>query len=266
MNRNDLNFFKTWFSDYVKTFYSEGEEDRRNIALKELHTHKVCRDIVRIGRELNFDQNNIMLAETIGLFHDIGRFPQYAEYKSFRDADSVNHGALGAKVLLDQRVLRAIPEDERDMIIQAVKFHNSFSIPELRSTDHTGHILFLRLIRDADKLDIWRVFIEYYESPPKDRASAVGLGLPDTPSYSAEVLSCVLEQRIATLSSLRTLNDFKLLQLSWVYDLNFEPSIRLLSERGYIGRIIATLPQTEEILRASAFPEGYVQGRLGRET
>ena len=52
-------------------------------------------------------------------------------------------------------------------------------------------ITFLQLIRDADKLDIWRIFSEYYESSKHDRASAAGLGLPDLPEYSVFLYACI---------------------------------------------------------------------------
>ena len=116
----------------------------------------------------------------------------------------------------------------------------------------------MRLIRDADKLDIWRVFAEYYESAEDDQASAVGLGLPDRPDYSQTVLSCLHKKTLASLSDLRTLNDFKLMQLSWVYDLNFRHSFRLLAERHLIHKIASTLPQTEEIAEALAVVEEFV--------
>jgi len=84
-------------------------------------------------------------------------------------------------------------------------------------------LFFIRIVRDADKLDIWSVFLEYYESPPASKASAVGLGLPDLPEYSIDVLSCLYKKEIVSLATIKTLNDFKLLQLSWIFDLNYKP-------------------------------------------
>src|SRR6185369_17630796 len=99
-----------------------------------------------------------------------------------------------------------------------------------------------RLIRDADKLDIWRVFIDYYGLPEEERASAVGLGFPDLPQCSPEVLKCLRQREIVQLAAVQTLNDFKLLQLSWVFDLNFPESFRLVRERGCIDALAAVLP------------------------
>ena len=259
MKQDDLNFYKKWFSDYCKSFYSPDIRDQKNIYLKEQHSFNVCRNIVGIVRGLSLNDNRMALAETIALFHDTGRFPQYAKYKTFRDGISVNHGLLGAQTLQKEEVLKNLPEKEQELIIRAVKFHNAFSIPRKQKHDS---LLFLKLIRDADKLDIWRVFIEYYESPEVEKASAVNLELPDMPGYSEDVLSCLYKKQIVPLSKIKTLNDFKLLQLSWIYDLNFKPSLNLLSERDYIDRITSKLPQTEEIRKASLSLKEFVCQKL----
>lgn len=145
------------------------------------------------------------------------------------------------------------------MIIESVKFHNAFSVPKTEKKDLT---LFIKLVRDADKLDIWRVFLEHFEGPPEAMSDAITLGLPDTPEYSREVLSHILKKETALHLHVRTLNDFKLLQLSWVFDLNFKPSFALLSERGYIDRLASHLPHTEEIRQAAMFAKEFLRQRL----
>jgi len=259
VTKDDLIFFKDWFSHYVKSFYSLDVEDQKNISLKEKHTSHVCKNIIEITNELNLGDRDIMLAETAALFHDIGRFPQYAKYKTFKDAISVNHGFLGAKTLLGEKILQKLPDDEQKLIIKAVRFHNAFSIPK---KEREEIVFFIKLLRDADKLDIWRVFIEYYESPKGGRASAVGLGLLDTADYSQEIISHIDRGQMASQSKLKNLNDFKLMQLSWIYDINFKPSFRLLSERNYIDKIVSQLPNKEEIKSAVLSLKKYVQMRL----
>jgi hypothetical protein len=193
------------------------------------------------------------------LFHDIGRFPQYADFKTFRDALSVNHAALGARILAEKQVLANLSQKEQALVLHAVKFHNAYTLPDIGDSET---LLFLKLIRDADKLDIWRVFVEYYESPAEERASAAGLGLPHGTGYSADLLSSIFEKQVISLSSLRTLDDFKLLQLSWIYDLNFTVSLKLLVARDYVGSIVKTLPPGNEIRRVSSFLHQYIQHRL----
>ncbi|MCC6345592.1 MAG: HD domain-containing protein [Nitrospirales bacterium] len=255
MTADDLTRFRQWFSGYVHSFRLPDPGDQENIALKEEHTRRVCENSVRVAEAEGLDRSGVLLAEAIGLFHDVGRFPQYAEYRTFRDGVSVNHGELGAKVLREEGVLHTLPGREQEIVATAVRFHNAFRVPDLEDPER---VLFIRLIRDADKLDIWRVFFEYYEEDAAVRPSAVGLGLPDSPGYSPEVLARLFDFELIPLSMLRTLNDFKLAKLSWMYDLNFTTSFRMVRENGYIDRIAKTLPRTEEIERAVAFLHTYL--------
>ncbi|OGW25877.1 MAG: HD family phosphohydrolase [Nitrospirae bacterium GWC2_42_7] len=259
MTNEDLIDLKKWFSDYCGFFYTSDKEDQRNISLKELHTFNVLENITRIAEEEQLSRNSILLAGATALFHDVGRFSQYAKYKTFRDSISVNHGKLGAEILVEKNVLKSLPLTEQELIVNAVKFHNAFSVPALQEPDA---LLLIKLIRDADKLDIYRVFTEYFETKEEDRPSAVSLGLPDLPEYSKEIISCLFEKKLATLSSLKSLNDFKLMQLSWIFDLNFRTSFRLLLERDYINKIFATLPKTDEIVKVLHILKDFSATRL----
>ena len=247
MEPNELRRLKNWFSGYCASFSMSDEEDQRNLTLKEEHTRKVCENILHITRDLSLSSGAALLAEVIALFHDVGRFPQYQQYKTFKDSVSVNHAALGAKVLIENGVLKNVPGRERKIISDAVSLHNVFTLPGGLDEETLLHV---KMIRDADKLDIWRVFTEYYELPPERRWTAAGLGLPDTPDYTRDILSHLHKKEMFLQSMLKTLNDFKLLHIVWIFDLNFTSSFRMLSERDYLNKIAATLPATDEIKRA----------------
>src|SRR5271169_1980812 len=201
MNSDDLCRFKRWFTGYCASFYTSQAEDQRNIVLKEEHTANVCANIVGIAREESLGESDTLIAETVALFHDVGRFPQYAKYKTFRDSVSVNHGELGSEVLAGAGILNNLPIHEQEIIITSVKFHNAFRMPALARGDI---VTFLKLVRDADKLDIWRVFCEYYiQDSAKDMPSAAGLGLPDPPEYSKEALACIFNKQLVPLAMLK---------------------------------------------------------------
>lgn len=261
MNTEALQSLKTWFQNYVHSCSLSVQEDQRNIIIKQEHTHHVCLNTVRIAEELRLDQRETRLAETIALFHDIGRFSQYQQYKTFDDSISVNHAVLGAKLLVEHNVLQDLPKHDQEIIVRAVTLHNIFSLP--KGLDEKS-LLFAKLIRDADKLDILRVVIEYFEQDEGDRAEAVALGLPDLPGYSQAVLACLIRGEIARKDALATLNDFKLLQLTWLYDLNFTCSLRMVEERDYIRTLAEMLPRNKEIAGAVEIVRNYVSGRLKR--
>jgi putative nucleotidyltransferase with HDIG domain len=253
-----MEHVRRWFSEYCQTFYSEDVEDQRTILLKEEHTHRVCANIIRIAAAEGLDQDRLMLAETIALLHDVGRFEQYRQYRTFRDAISVNHAALGAEIIREIDLLADLSPRERDLVNDSVEAHNLFAIPKKIRGEHR---FFLQLIRDADKLDIWRVFTEFFEQPEGERSSVAGLDFPDRPECSPEVLDKVAGKEIVRLSSARTLNDFKLVQLSWVYDLTFPESFRMVDERHAVHGIAESLPPTEEVRRAVEAVREYSEER-----
>jgi hypothetical protein len=62
---------------------------------------------------------------------------------------------------------------------------------------------------------------------------------------------------------LKSLNDFMILQLSWVFDLNFPAAFRLALERDVVGRLAARLPQDAGVGGAVHVLRGYMEQRAG---
>ena len=190
------------------------------------------------------------IASAVALLHDVGRFQQYKRWRTFRDSDSDNHARLAIDVIREARLLSGLDPQEQLLIEEAVRFHNLLELPrQIQSPTR----LFIDLIRDADKIDIWRVFAELLALPPHERASAATLGFKDLPDEVSEVcIKTLAGCNVVPLNSVRTLNDFKLLQISWVYDLNFLSSRLLLLERGHIPALAAYLPERDDIRLAVA--------------
>jgi HD superfamily phosphohydrolase YqeK len=259
LTNNDLDFLKEWFGRFRRSYYREDEKEQLNILLKEEHSLLVAQNALAISTGEVFEPGDILIAEAVGLLHDVGRFPQYAQYRTFVDRISVNHGQLGAETLAAEGALSRLPVREQELIVQAVQYHNAFAVPEDMDLDAA---LFTRVARDADKIDIWRVFCDHFEKPPEERAEAATLGLPDGPVCSSGAIAALAGQRIVRLADVKTVNDYKLLMLSWVYDLNFMTSFRLVAERGVIDRITAQLPQSADISAAVSVAQAYIRSRL----
>jgi hypothetical protein len=258
MGPAEMSDLRQWVSGYIKGFSFTDPEDIRNISLKEVHTYRVADNMTAIAGAIFRDNSRVLIAEAIGLLHDIGRFPQYRQYRTYRDSISTNHGRLGTEVLKEQNALSAMAPREQELISDSVLFHNAFSVPENLDNEKISYI---RMIRDADKLDIWRIFSEQFSMDEKDRATAAGLGLPDSGEYSDSIVDCLRERRQATLAGLKTLTEFKIMQLTWVYDLNYDHSFRLLSESGHMDRIIAMLPNDSKISKAVSVLKEYIGQR-----
>jgi hypothetical protein len=227
-----------WFDDYTRTFLDTDPEGLGNILLKIEHTRKVCdvSNILAAGEGLS--ANEARIAATVALLHDVGRFPQYRRWRTFRDSDSDNHARLSVEVLTEHNLLDGLDPAERLLIEVAVRFHNLLELPKRVSSPTR---LFMQLIRDADKLDIWRIFRDLFALPVEQRAFAATLDLPDLPGCTPACRDALLAQHVVKLEQCRVLNDFKLLQISWALDLGFASSYSLLLERDYIPSLAGTL-------------------------
>lgn len=262
MTTIDLIRFRQWFDEYVKGFYLEDKDERKIeiIKLKKEHTFRVCKEIVKIGKELKLNSFQLLLAETIGLFHDIGRFEQFCKYGTFRDAKSENHALLGVKILKQLGVLNKLSSEEQEIIYKAIMYHNVRNLP---SDELPAHLFYAKLIRDADKLDIFYVFINYYKTAqPSSKNATIELDLPEKATYSSAIINDILNNRISDLNLMHTKNDMKLMLLSWIFDINFLPTLRAIHERNYIEKIIQYLPNTEDIQRVRQHLEKYIVHKL----
>jgi len=255
LKKSELIHLKNWFADYVSGYYTADSEYNRAIRLKEEHTKRVCDNIIMLGKSLDISEQEMLLAETMALLHDIGRFKQYAIYGTFNDMNSENHARLGLQQIGIHKILNVFSKYEKRLIAKAVAYHNVAVLPNV---EDKKILFFMRLLRDADKLDIWKVVIDYYHEREKNPNTTIELGLPDEHTCSPKILQALMEHRLARIEDLKTLNDFKLLQIGWVFDLNFVPSFQTLQNRKYIEQIALTLPQSKEVKEAVKQAQDHV--------
>ena len=238
---------KKWFTGYVYTFKFVDQGIQQNIDLKVDHTIRVCKEILNIGEQLGLNEDELRLAEIIALLHDIGRFEQISRYQTFMDSKSVDHAELGIKILKHFKVLSQFDDSIKELIYCSVKYHSKPSLPD----DETEACMFFcKLIRDADKLDILNVVTEYYHRKAGEKNGSIVLELPDTPGISEIVYRNLMNRSIVNIENVANLNDFKLLQAGWIFDINFQPALDCIRKRGYIEMIREVLPeskQTDEI-------------------
>ena len=238
-----LSDLTNWFEEYVKGFGSEDPGARENIELKKNHTFRVRDAILDIGKSIDLNEEDMCIAEACALLHDIGRFEQYRRFGTFSDSQSVNHASLGVRIIRELEVLKNFPPSTGKIIIPTVGCHNMSSVPEKNNKEW---ILFLKLVRDADKIDILYVVTEYYKTSASGSNKVLELHLPDTDIISDAVYNPLAKGHIALVKDLGSLNDFKLYQMGWVYDLNFTRSLRIIRERGYLEMLRNSLPETSD--------------------
>ena len=259
MTKTLLQGFEEWFDGFVKGFTMENPVDQQNINLKIDHTYRVQDAAYKIASQLHLSENEVLLAQTMALFHDLGRFPQYKKYRTYKDSISENHATLSLAELKENKVLEVLPMDEQELILRAIEHHNMARVPdELLGQDR----FFTQLLRDADKVDILFVVTDYYEKQHIKQNKTIQLELIDRDEISESILASFLKGEIIMSEDMRFLNDFKLLQLAWINDLNFVPALQLIVEADYFNRIIATLPNGERCDKVSAYIQQIIDKKL----
>jgi hypothetical protein len=256
IDKEVLSALKAWFAKYVKTFRSEDPVTQQNMDMKEYHTRRVCTEIIDIGKSMDLIQKDLHLAEVIALLHDVGRFVQYARYGTFLDLRSEDHAQLGIKILRENSVLKGIDPSTRQLILCAIAYHNHTELPK-GETERC--LFFTKLLRDADKLDIWRVVTDYYSKRNETHNEVIELGLPDTPEISDEVFKELMAGKSVKVERLKTLNDLKLLQMGLVYDINFPRTFQLIRERAYLEMIRDVLPRSQKTLKVYSRVQSYLE-------
>ena len=238
---------KAHFLAYARSFRNGDADHDQHLALKERHTFGVVRHARGIAdAEPCFAQPAMRRALLLAaLYHDIARFPQYAQYQTFSDARSFNHGHFGCRELLRQKMLAGESRETRARVRSAVLLHNRFTLPPGLPQD-TLHIT--QAVRDADKLDILRVMRKNLGVGATPDPVIV-LHMPDSPEYSPAILDAVWQRRLASFTDMRTTTDLRLLLCGWFYDLNFQASRQQAIRSGHLLSILEALPDGPDLNR-----------------
>jgi len=263
MEQEQLEKFRVWFDGYVAGFYGDDEFVNANLKLKEEHSHRTFEEMRYLACELGLSENQKRIAGVIAILHDIGRFEQFVKYGTYHDPRSVNHCLLGLEVLGREKVLEELDSKEKELIEKAIEYHGTRELP----SDLEGErLLFSKLIRDADKLDVFYTVMGYYKQyRDNPEEFKLELELPDEAGYSAEVVEGIVNERLIDYSQLRTWNDMKLCQLGWVYDINFAATLKRIKQRRFLEKMIEFLPETEDINKVKKKIFEYVDSAIEQE-
>ena len=163
------------------------------------------------------------------------------------------------EILKRTGVLTRLPEDEETIIYKAISYHNLYKLP---NKETAICLFYARLLRDADKLDIWSTIIEYYGRRHLHPNPALELELPDTQEYSSHFIDNIMNYRCTDMGNIKTCNDMKLSLLSWVFDISFLPTCHYIQSHKYIDRIVDLLPDTEDIRKAQKHINRHIKRKL----
>lgn len=245
------------FNEYVAKYNSNDGK----IKLKIVHTINVSKICEKIAEELGLSKEEGDIAFITGLLHDIGRFEQIKRYGTFSDALSVNHAKLGVEILFKEGNIRRFLEDdaEDDLLKKVIECHNAYEIPQNYSKREK---LFANILRDADKLDIFRVNVT---DPIEDV-----YGKSKEEIYKTVVSEGVMEsfrRKETVLKKLeKTAVDDVVSHIAFLFGLFYKESVKIAVNQGYLKELINfksknknTQVQFKEIEKIT---EAYIKERI----
>ena len=228
--KNSINEIFDVFDEYAMGYDLSIPE----LAHKYNHSYRVMHQSDEISKFLNLDEEDTYLAATIGLLHDIARFIQWKNYQTFNDLESIDHGDEAAKILFDDNLISKFNVDKNDyeIIRKSIINHNKLVYDEndltVREKLHT------KIIRDADKIDIYyslaNKMIELQE---------------DGSSVSDAVKKEFFEHKTIDRGNIKTLSDRIVSMFGFVYDLNYDYSKKRILDEGYIDMMYELLNDKE---------------------
>lgn len=213
------------FDNYVKNNF---DINNYLIKLKYDHTYRVVNYAKRLVKSLNFNTHDCELAITCALLHDIARFKQIKEYNTFIDALSFDHGDEGYNILIKDNYINKFIQNDEDkfIVLNAVKNHNK---KEIDSNLNERQLLFSKIVRDADKLDIMnKINIEI-----NDNSNTINNNL----------LNEIKNKKICSNKYVSNQCEEIIRYLAFIFDINFLESYRIIKENDIINKRINILKE-----------------------
>ncbi|MBO6233641.1 MAG: HD domain-containing protein [Clostridia bacterium] len=213
------------FNKYIKQFDMTNEM----ISRKYYHTFRVANYAKELAKSENLNEQDTFIAYLCGILHDIARFKQATEYKTFSDFKSFDHGDMGYNILVENDYISNYIQDEesKQIILKAVKNHNKYEV-ETGLTDR--QLFFTKLIRDSDKIDI----LDKLRNEIHDNSTTI----------DEDVMQAFKEHRLYKRDgTIRNDATQILISLCFVFDLNFKRSLEIIKEKGIVERKLKILKE-----------------------
>lgn len=229
MTAIDLERLEAAFADYVARFRDADGRLHPMQQLKWVHTRAVVADAGRIMQALQWDPSSRPLGEACAWLHDVGRFSQYAEFRSFEDRKSIDHASRGCEVVAAEQLLCDLPRSEQETVLTAVRMHNRRDLPADLPEQAAP---FVHLVRDADKLDIFRVFEEAARGGDLAGHPEIAWSMDVNGKANPEILAAICAGRTVSYGWVHSLVDFVLIQVGWLRaQFHFDAALALAVDR-----------------------------------
>lgn len=225
----NLEKCKKEFLKYTEKFNFEKEGIKR----KQLHSLRVMGESKKVAKALKLNKEEIELAELIGLLHDIGRFEQYNRENEYHNEMILDHANLGVEILVKDDYIKKYIDDKHyiPIILKAIKNHNKLEIEDDLNEEE---LLYAKIIRDADKLDIFYEGVEIYWNTKKEKEN-----------IENSKISSKIEEQLKNEKQVKKLGNEKndtvdglLILLSYIYDINFRETLEIIDKENYVNKIL----------------------------
>ena len=227
----DMVKAKNAFEKYLKNYNTNDDK----VKLKLVHTYGVIKASEYLVEELTLNSEDANLARLIALLHDIGRFEQSkmsSDVYDIADATFFDHAQYGVKILFEDNLIRNFIDDNSydNIIYKAILNHNRLEIEEGLNEKELLHA---KIIRDADKIDNFRVKLtENFK---------VLLGTEDIEKISNEKISehiynTFMNKKLININDNKTCLDRWSGYMAFVFDMNFDASLKYLNNQDLVNK------------------------------
>ena len=215
-----MNQYVEYFTNYIRLNY---DMNNKLILSKYLHSLRVAKLMLLLGRKLGLNDQNLLLAYKIGLCHDLGRFYEVVRNGKLNNV-VFDHAAYSNKILYNDKMISYYDLDDNEHLImrKAIYYHNK---KELTDDLEKKELLFSEMIRDADKLDLLKI-----------RFNGKHLLFNSNPSN--EVLNNYFNNQTIDLKNIHNNTDSAILYLSFIKDLSFDYSYDLAMKDNYVDDLL----------------------------
>ena len=222
------------FNEFVDTFPATSKS-----RLKHDHSIRVADICERIAKMLNLSERQSDIAWLAGLLHDLGRFEQLAKYDTFDDSKSMDHALASEQILFNPRNETIwnytlginLSSVEKILLQNAIRQHSrAYLSPILSQVWYSpNNFVFHHILRDADKIDILRYSRRnIFTAPDNDTAD----------DFTVGCLKHFCNRTVIPHDEKHTYADKYLGLLSFIYQMNFSESIKILKEYSYVDEIV----------------------------
>lgn len=231
-----LSTLNQLYDAYVGTFREATGVLPPMMQLKREHTDRVVENAALIAAGEGFDEATREAALAAALLHDTGRYEQLRRYNTFRDSESVDHAVFSHDLVAEKGWLKAAhcPDAATEQaILSAVLYHNRREIPS--GLDPLTFAC-AQTVRDADKLDIFRVLEDLVKTTDWRHDKQAFWNLETTARPNPAVVAAIEARQSVDYQNIRSLSDFVLIQVHWmISELYYPTTRRLCRERKHLA-------------------------------